>query len=324
MVVYWVKRKTKLWRQIDDLKLARTLPLGGESRLKKKRTETKSFCVGGGQLKNKEQLLMLCTITALFQEKYRDIKRLGNGKVFLSKIVGRSVSTFEFLPFVNFSANQSSSFSSCPSGDLACLCIDWRAFSLSFLSKVSVSSSSMLSECCEKGKTNLAYDYWRTIKTVIKKLKAIPSLCRTYLRVNLFTTLEPYKRLSQKKRALSGKTFRQTRLEKCPFYQFWRSSCTKECILRGHVGASNTCALISTSVNTIPIYKMERFSMKCHKAKPKVITTTDEMKGKYPWEIMRNQSQSSKLSKARDNTGVQFVIGLSFASVWLREWHEFF
>lgn len=45
---------------------------------------------------------MLCTITALFQEKYRDIKRLGNGKVFLSKIVGRSVSTFEFLPFVNF------------------------------------------------------------------------------------------------------------------------------------------------------------------------------------------------------------------------------
>ena len=59
--------------------------------------------------------------------------------------------------------------------------------------------------------------------------------------------------------------------------------------------------------------------MKCHKAKPKVITTTDEMKGKYPWEIMRNQSQSSKLSKARDTTGVQFVIGLSFASVWLRE-----
>ena len=64
--------------------------------------------------------------------------------------------------------------------------------------------------------------------------------------------------------------------------------------------------------------------MKCHKAKPKVITTTDKMKGKYPWEIMRNQSQSNKLSKARDNTGVQFVIGLSFASVWLREWHEFF
>ena len=36
MVVYWVKRKTKLWRHIDDLKLPRTLPLGGESRLKKK------------------------------------------------------------------------------------------------------------------------------------------------------------------------------------------------------------------------------------------------------------------------------------------------
>lgn len=182
----------------------------------------------------------------------------------------------------------------------------------------------MLSECCEKGKTNLAYDYWRTIKTVIKQLKAIPSLCRTYLTVNLFTTLEPYKRLSQKKRALSGKTFRQTRLEKCPFYQFWRSSCTKECKLRGHVGAGNTRALTRTSVNTIPICKMERFSMKCHKAKLKGITTTDEMKGKYPWEITRNQSQSSKLSKARDNTGVQFVIGLSFASVWLREWHEFF
>lgn len=290
----------------------------------KKRTEIKSFCVGGGQLKNKEQLLILCTITALFQKKYQDIKRLGNGRVFLSKIVGRSVSTFEFLPFVNFSANQSSSFSSCPSGDLACLCIDWRAFSLSFLSKVSVSSSSMLSECCEKGKANLAYDYWRTIKTVIKQLKAIPLLCRTYLTVNLFTTLEPYKRLSQKKRALSGKTFRQTRLEKCPFYQFWRSSCTKECKLRGHVGAGNTRALTRTSVNTIPICKMERFSMKCHKAKLKGITTTDEMKGKYPWEITRNQSQSSKLSKARDNTGVQFVIGLSFASVWLREWHEFF
>lgn len=58
--------------------------------------------------------------------------------------------------------------------------------------------------------------------------------------------------------------------------------------------------------------------MKCHKAKLKGITTTDEMKGKYPWEITRNQSQSSKLSKARDNTGVQFVIGLSFASVWLK------
>ena len=61
------------------------------------------------------------------------------------------------------------------------------------------------------------------------------------------------------------------------------------------MGASNTRALIRTSVNKIPIYKMERFSMKCHKAKPKVITTTDEMKGKYPWEITRNQSQSSKL-----------------------------
>lgn len=47
--------------------------------------------MGGGQLKNKEQLLMLCTITALFQEKYRDIKRLGNSRVFLSKIVGRSL-----------------------------------------------------------------------------------------------------------------------------------------------------------------------------------------------------------------------------------------
>lgn len=243
----------------------------------KKRTEIKSFCVGGGQLKNKELLLILCTITALFQEKYQDIKRLGNEWQGVSLKDSRSVSTFEFLPFVNFSANQSSSFSSCPSGDLACLCIDWRAFSLSFLSKVSVSSSSMLSECYEKGKTNLAYDYWRTIKTVIKQLKAIPSLCRTYLTVNLFTTLEPYKRLSQKKRALSGKTFRQTRLEKCPFYQFWRSSCTKECKLRGHVGAGNTRALTRTSVNTIPICKMERFSMKCHKAKLKGITTTDEI-----------------------------------------------
>lgn len=47
--------------------------------------------MGGGQLKNKEQLLILCTITALFQKKYQDIKRLGNGRVFLSKIVGRSL-----------------------------------------------------------------------------------------------------------------------------------------------------------------------------------------------------------------------------------------
>ena len=75
----------------------------------------------------------------------------------------------------------------------------------------------MLSECCEKGKTNLAYDYWRTIKTVIKQLKAIPSSCRTYLTVNLFTTLEPYKRLSQKKGLCQGKPSDKLDSRNAPF-----------------------------------------------------------------------------------------------------------
>lgn len=64
--------------------------------------------------------------------------------------------------------------------------------------------------------------------------------------------------------------------------------------------------------------------MKCHKAKPKVITTTDEMKGKYPWGNNEKSKSIKQAVKSADNTGVRFVIGLSFASVWLREWHEFF
>lgn len=64
--------------------------------------------------------------------------------------------------------NQSSSCSGGASGDLLCLCIDCKAFSRSFLSRVSVSSSSILSDCCWKEKrvtvTNYSifYNIWRT------------------------------------------------------------------------------------------------------------------------------------------------------------------
>ena len=38
---------------------------------------------------------------------------------------------------------------------------------------------------------------------------------------------------------------------------------------------------------------------------------------------MRIQSKPTNLPKARENAGDQVVIGLSIASDWLREWHEF-
>ena len=38
---------------------------------------------------------------------------------------------------------------------------------------------------------------------------------------------------------------------------------------------------------------------------------------------MRIQSKTIKLPKAQENVGDQVVIGLSFASDWLREWCEF-
>ena len=46
-------------------------------------------------------------------------------------------------------------------------------------------------------------------------------------------------------------------------------------------------------------------------------------KGGYPEEPMRTQRKTSKPPKARENAGNQVVIGVSFASDWLRQWSEF-
>lgn len=71
-------------------------------------------------LKNQEQEEFLCTITKLFQEKCHYVERWGDGPLFLSKLVSRFL-LLNFCVLVKF---QSSSFSSFPSGDLACLCMD--------------------------------------------------------------------------------------------------------------------------------------------------------------------------------------------------------
>ena len=79
-----------------------------------------------------------------------------------------------------------------------------------------------------------------------------------------------------------------------------------------------------------------------------IITMANQKKGKYPEEPMRTQNKTkslqwpirrkentlksqwelkmkpTNLSKARENSTDQVVIGFSFASDWLREWREFF
>ena len=39
--------------------------------------------------------------------------------------------------------------------------------------------------------------------------------------------------------------------------------------------------------------------------------------------LRANESANKKQPKARENAGDQVVIGFSFASDWLRKWHEF-
>ena len=62
----------------------------------------------------------------------------------------------------------------------------------------------------------------------------------------------------------------------------------------------------------------------CRKTQTKVITTATQKKGKHQWEF---KVKTTKLAKARENAGNQFVrvvvISFSFASDWLEKWHEF-
>ena len=47
-----------------------------------------------------------------------------------------------------------------------------------------------------------------------------------------------------------------------------------------------------------------------------------QSEGKYPKEPMRTQSKE-QTAKSAGNAGDQVVNGFSFASDWLRVWHEF-
>ena len=63
---------------------------------------------------------------------------------------------------------------------------------------------------------------------------------------------------------------------------------------------------------------MERFS--CRKSKANDNGRSKERKIRLIREL---KVKPTKLPKARENAGDQVVIGFSFESDWLREWHEF-
>ena len=69
--------------------------------------------------------------------------------------------------------------------------------------------------------------------------------------------------------------------------------------------------LEDTALNYLVI-NLERFSIESRKTKTKVITMSNQ-----------KEAKQEKLPKARENAGDQVVIGFSFASDWLGEWHEF-
>ena len=52
--------------------------------------------------------------------------------------------------------------------------------------------------------------------------------------------------------------------------------------------------------------------------KTKVIKTNNQSEGKFLKEPTRTQTETSKLSKARENVGVQVAIRVSLASDWFR------
>ena len=68
----------------------------------------------------------------------------------------------------------------------------------------------------------------------------------------------------------------------------------------------------------------EHFSIECRKTKTKLITTTNQNKGKYYKKPMTGlKVNTCKRPRALENVGDQVTIGFNFASDWLRGWREF-
>ena len=61
---------------------------------------------------------------------------------------------------------------------------------------------------------------------------------------------------------------------------------------------------------------IERFVIECRKTKVKVITTANQNNGNHHKEPIRTQAWTRARKNASDQ--LQVVIGLSFASDWLR------
>ena len=64
---------------------------------------------------------------------------------------------------------------------------------------------------------------------------------------------------------------------------------------------------------------MERFLTKCRKTEVKVIPTANQKKENTLKSQREIKVNTTKLSKARENTGDQVVVDFSFASDWLKE-----
>ena len=80
------------------------------------------------------------------------------------------------------------------------------------------------------------------------------------------------------------------------------------------------CSSTSLSICEEKNWEITIFKRICRLLKMNVIAYHNgQSEGKYPKEPMRTQSKK----QAQENAGDQVVNGFSFASDWLRAWHEF-
>ena len=77
-------------------------------------------------------------------------------------------------------------------------------------------------------------------------------------------------------------------------------------------------SVVKAEVNQSFALNMERFSYRKSKA-----NDNGRSKERKILLIRELKVKPTKLPKARENAGDQVVIGFSFESDWLREWHEF-
>ena len=66
-------------------------------------------------------------------------------------------------------------------------------------------------------------------------------------------------------------------------------------------------------------FRIERYLIKCRKTEIKVIPTANQKKENTLKSQREIKVNTTKLSKARENTGDQVVVDFSFASDWLKE-----